>query len=233
MEQKFIPPANPRFTDYPFRKPGRAVAQLDLIEKRRRAVRIFRDTGDPSIAEEIGLFWNEADEERAREAQRLRFSNDPSRKLTDEEMAARYAPILEKRRKDSIKGMVGLFKPIQEPYPVFRPMRGPLLTDAGIEARVGDELWSDGFLSMSRSPHFAAQCGVHEFTEGFVFIEVHPAENAETITLDNEVSDRMEYESIFNFGQKLRIDKAIPNFESGPHPFDKIGSFYVGTLFPA
>ncbi len=233
MEQNFIPPANPRFTDYPFRKLGLTVAQLDLIEKRRRAVRKFRDTGDPSMAEEIGLFWNEADEERAREAQRLRFSDDPSRKLTDEEMAARHAPILAKRRKDSIKGMVGLFKPIQEPYPVFRAMRGPLLTDAGREVQVGDELWSDGFLSMSRSPHFAAQCGVHEFTEGFVFIEVHPAENAETITLDNEVNDRMEYESIFNFGQKLRMDKAIPDFKSDPYPFDKIGSFYVGTLFLA
>ena len=234
MENTFIPPANPRFTDYPFREPGLTPDQLDWREKRNRAIKLFRDTGDASLAEEMGLFWNKADEERAREAKRLRFSDDPfsPKKLADKEMAVRYAPILEKRKKDAIKGMLALFKPIVSPYIVYRAIKGPLLTDKGHDPQVGDELWIDGFVSTSRNPAFAAECAVHEFEEGFVFIEIEPTPEAETVTLDNEVNGRREYESIFNVGQKLRIEKALPNFKADFHPLNKVAAYYVGTLGP-
>ncbi len=232
MDETFTPPANSRFTDYPFRKANLTPSQLDWRAKRDRAIKLYRKSGDSSLAEEIGLFWNRADEKRAGEAQRLRFMDNPfgPSKPSDEEMATRYQPILARRRKDTIKKIVGLFKPIVEPYTVYRAMKGRLLNCGGRKVQVGDELWIDGFLSASRHPGFAAECAVQAFREGFVMMEIHPAPDAETITLDNEINDRLEYESIFNVGQKVRIEKAITDFRGDFHPMDKVAKYYVGTL---
>ena len=234
MGDSFVPPANSRFTDYPFRESGLTKSQLDWLERRNRAIRLYLDAGDSSLAEEIGLFWNKADEERAVKAQRLRFSDNPfdSTSLSDGEAAERYGPILEKRTKDSIRSMLSLFKPVVEPYTVYRATKGPLTTSEGMEARAGDELWIDGFMSTSRNPSFAAECAVHEFGEGFVFIEVQPLPQAELITLPNEYSGREEYETIINTGQKFRIEKVIVDFEADFHPLDKVSDCYVGTLIP-
>ena len=82
---------NSRFTDNHFRRPGLTSKQLAWLEQRNRAIRIFRETGDPTLAEEIGLFWNRSDERRAREAQKLRFSDDPfaPTELTKKQQGAR------------------------------------------------------------------------------------------------------------------------------------------------
>ena len=234
MDEAFTPPANTRFTDYPFRKANLTPSQLDWRAKRDRAIKLYRKTGDSSLAEEIGLFWNKADEERASEAQRLRFMDNPfsPNELSDEEMAARYQPILARRRKDTIKKIVRLFKPIVDTYPVYRAMNGPLVNSEGRNVQVGDEMWIDGFMSASRHPGFAAESAVHAFGEGFVLIEIHPSPDAETITLGNEVRGRREYESIFNVGQKIRIEKAITDFKADFHPMDKVAKHYVGTLLP-
>ena len=232
MDETFTPPANTRLTDYPFREANLPPDQLDWLDKRNRAIRIYRETGDSSLAEEIGLFWNKEDEERAREAQRLKFTDNSfsGKKLAEAEMTARFGPILEKRKKDTIKGMVGLFKPIVEPYTVYRATNGPLRNSDGSKVQVGDELWIDRFLSASRHPGFAAECGVHAFSEVFVMMEIHPSPDAETITLDNEVNERREYESIFNVGQKVRIEKAITDFKADFHLMDKVAEYYVGRL---
>ena len=89
-----------RFTDYPFRKANLTPSQLDWRAKRDRAIKLYRESGDSSLAEEIGLFWNKDDEERAREAQRLRFTDNPFSlsKLSDSEMSSRYQLILARRR---------------------------------------------------------------------------------------------------------------------------------------
>ena len=234
MNEAFIPPKNSRFTDYPFREPNLTRAQLTWREKRNRAIRLYRDMGDSTLAEEIGLFWNKVDQERAREAQRLRFSDNPFQqaKPTGKEMAARFGPILEKRRKDTIKNMVALFKPIERPYISYRGMKGPLLTSEGREARAGDELWIDGFMSTSRHPGFAAECALHEFGVGFVIVEIQPVPEAETIVLDNEVNGRREYETIFNVGQKIRVEKSLTDFKADFHPLNKASVCYAVTLGP-
>ena len=108
-------PSHLRFTDYPFRLPSLTNKQIENIQQRNRAIKIFRETGDPDLPEEIGLFWNKDDEKRARAAQELRFTDDPSVKLTDEQKAERFGPIIERRRKETIKEMVSLFKPIETP----------------------------------------------------------------------------------------------------------------------
>ena len=151
-------------------------------------------------------------------------------KLTDSEMSARYQPILARRRKDTIKKIVGLSQPIVLSYPVYRAMNGPLVNGEGRKVQVGDEIWTDGFMSVSRHPGFAAECAVHAFGEGFVLMEIQPAPDAETITLGNEVKGRQEYESMFNVGQKVRIEKAIMDFKADFHPMDKVAEYYVGTL---
>ena len=228
-------PRNSRFTDNPFRLPGLTNEQLEWLEKRNRAVRIYHETGDSTLAEEIGLFWNKDDDERARAAQQLRFTDDPfnSSKLTEEQMAERYRPIIERRTKESIKGMVALFKLIETPYTVYRGMNGPLLTSDGREAQVGDELWIDGFMSASRSPKFAAECAVEQYGDTAIFIEVLPAPHAETIMLPNEVDGLCEYESIFNVGQRVRIEKVVADLEADFYPLNKVAAYFVGTLAPA
>ncbi len=228
-----MPPQNPRFTDYPFRRPGFTNKQMEYMQQRNRAVRIFRETGDTDLAEEIGLFWNKDDEKRARAAQALRFTDDPSVKLTDEQMAERFGPIVVRRRKETIKEMVSLFKQIETPYTVYRGMRGPLFTTDGREAQVDDELWIDGFMSVSRSPQFAAECAVEEHGDAAIFVEIQPMPQAETITLDNEVDGRWEYESIFNFGQKVRIERVVANHGADFHPMNKMAAYFVVTLEPA
>ena len=45
-----------RFSDNPFRDPNLTPEQVARIEKRNEALRIYRETGDTSLAEEIGLF---------------------------------------------------------------------------------------------------------------------------------------------------------------------------------
>ena len=48
--------ATSRFTDNPFRDPDATPEQLEWIRKRNEATRIFRETGDRTMAVEIGLF---------------------------------------------------------------------------------------------------------------------------------------------------------------------------------
>ena len=151
-------------------------------------------------------------------------------KLTDEQMAERFQPIIERRTKEQIKEMVSLFKPIVRPYPVYRGMKGPLLTSDGQEAQVGDELWIDGFMSASRSPKFAVWCAVEEFGTDSILLEILPAADAETITLDNEIDGRSEYESIFNAGQRVRIDRVVTDLKADVYPLDQVSSYFVGTL---
>ena len=49
-------PANARFSDNPFRDPNLTPEQVERIEKRNEALRIFRETGDEGPAIEVGLF---------------------------------------------------------------------------------------------------------------------------------------------------------------------------------
>jgi len=209
--------------------------QLAWLDQRNQAIRVYRETGDPTLAEEIGLFWNRDDERRAREAQKLRFSDNPfaPTELTKKQQAERYGPIVTRRHKETIKEMVTLFKSIEEPYVVYRGMKGPLLTSEGQEAQLGDELWVDGFMSASRSLAFAAECVVEEFGEAAILLEVLPTPQAETITLDNEVNGRKEYESVFNVGQKVRIERVITDHGADFPPMNKIAAYFVATLAPA
>ena len=48
--------ANSRWTDNPFRRPGLSQEQLDWLAKRNKATRIFQETGDDTMAIEMGLF---------------------------------------------------------------------------------------------------------------------------------------------------------------------------------
>ena len=230
-----MPPQNSRFTDYPFRLPGLTNKKLEWLEQRNRAIKIFRDSGDSSLAEDIGLFWNKDDENWARAARKLRFTDDPfaSSELTEQQKAERYGPIIARRRKDMIKEMLSLFKPIGTPYTVYRGMKGPLLTSDGREAQIGDGLWIDGFMSASRNPQFAAECAVEELGKGAILIEILPTPEAETITLDNEVNGLWEYESIFNVGQKVKIEKVVADHGVERHPMNNISAYFIGTLAPA
>ena len=45
-----------RWTDNPFRRPNLTPEQLEWLEKRNEATRIFQETGDDTMAIEIGLF---------------------------------------------------------------------------------------------------------------------------------------------------------------------------------
>lgn len=60
---------NSRWTDNPFRQPGLSKEQIEWLDKRDEATRIFQETGDDSMAIEIGLFapHDEEDEEGADE----------------------------------------------------------------------------------------------------------------------------------------------------------------------
>ena len=49
-------PANNRFSDNPFRDPNLTPEQVERIEKRNEALRIYRETGDEGPAIEAGLF---------------------------------------------------------------------------------------------------------------------------------------------------------------------------------
>ena len=49
-------PASSRFSDNPFRDPNLTPEQVERIEKRNEALRIYRETGDEGPAIEVGLF---------------------------------------------------------------------------------------------------------------------------------------------------------------------------------
>ena len=52
-----------RWTDNPFRRPDLTPEQLEWIEKRNKATRIFQETGDDTMAIEVGLFAPQENEE--------------------------------------------------------------------------------------------------------------------------------------------------------------------------
>ena len=54
---------NSRWTDNPFRQPGLPKEQLEWLEKRDEAMRRYRESGDDTMAIEIGLFPPHDDEE--------------------------------------------------------------------------------------------------------------------------------------------------------------------------
>ena len=49
-------PANNRFSDNPFRRSDLTPEQVERIEKRNKALRIFRETGDKRPSIEAGIF---------------------------------------------------------------------------------------------------------------------------------------------------------------------------------
>ena len=51
-----MPDNTSRFTDNPFRQPGLSKEQLEWLAKRDKAMKIYRESGDPTMAQEIGLF---------------------------------------------------------------------------------------------------------------------------------------------------------------------------------
>ena len=53
-----------RWTDNPFRRPNLTPEQLEWLKKRNEATRIFQETGDDTMAIEIGLFRPREDEEK-------------------------------------------------------------------------------------------------------------------------------------------------------------------------
>ena len=59
-----------RWTDNPFRDPNATPEQLAWLERRDEALRIYRETGDDTMAIEIGLF--PTPEEEARAARKMR-----------------------------------------------------------------------------------------------------------------------------------------------------------------
>ncbi len=54
-----------RWTDNPFQPPNASPELLEWYEKRDRAIRIWRETGDDSMAIEIGLFPSPEEEAAA------------------------------------------------------------------------------------------------------------------------------------------------------------------------
>ena len=73
--------ANSRWTDNPFRKPNLSPEQLEWLNKRNEATRIYQETGDDTMAIEIGLFppRKEKDEvERQRRPSREVDTNEDS-----------------------------------------------------------------------------------------------------------------------------------------------------------
>lgn len=54
-----MPDNTSRFTDNPFRQPGLSREQLVWLAKRDEAMKIYRESGDSTMAQEIGLFPKE------------------------------------------------------------------------------------------------------------------------------------------------------------------------------
>ena len=71
--------ANSRWTDNPFRKPNLSPEQLEWLNKRDEATRIYQETGDDTLAIQIGLFPPREDEvERQRRPSREVDTNEDS-----------------------------------------------------------------------------------------------------------------------------------------------------------
>ena len=60
-----------RFSDNPFRSPDLTPEQKARLDERDRAIRIFRETGDPGPAQEAGWFPS-PEKIRKREAQKAK-----------------------------------------------------------------------------------------------------------------------------------------------------------------
>lgn len=54
-------PVHSRWTDNPFRDPNLTPEQVERIEARHKALRIYRETGNSSLLEEIGFWPSKAD----------------------------------------------------------------------------------------------------------------------------------------------------------------------------
>ena len=74
---------HPRWTDNPFRSPDTPPEQLEWLNKRDEALRIYRETGDDSMAIEIGLFPTPEEEAKARGQLELSLDSDVAEQADD------------------------------------------------------------------------------------------------------------------------------------------------------
>ena len=75
-KQGGIRKAHSRWTDNPFRSPNLPPEQLEWLNKRNEATRIFRETGDDTMAIEIGLFPSREAQAELKRQRRKRKDND-------------------------------------------------------------------------------------------------------------------------------------------------------------
>ena len=94
-------------------------------------------------------------------------------------------------------------------------------------------------MSTSRNPEVAAEFTIdnmvseEEMAESATFLEIRAIPGARGITLDNNVHNMWEYETLFDSDQKLRIEKIIPNTMIwGSHRHELEATYIVATLVP-
>ena len=84
---------NSRWTDNPFQPPNASPELLEWYAKRDEAIRIWRDTGDDTMAIEIGLFPSKEEEEELEEMESLMELRDDSELTWLSEMLSEFDPL--------------------------------------------------------------------------------------------------------------------------------------------
>ena len=113
--------------------------------------------------------------------------------------------------------------PIDEILSVMKPIKEPQITYRGVNFRLdfeeGKEYPVDAFMSTSRNPWTAAF-----FSNGQTFMEVHSDPNAVGVTLSTT-----EYETLYGFGQKIRVESIKNNVILDGK---SMGKYMVVTVIP-
>ena len=130
-----------------------------------------------------------------------------------------------------IKRLIDQFKPIEQPYTVYRGMNTPFLNLKGGRVEAGDEIPLDAFTSTSRSVGTAKFFSRLPPPEGeereSSLIELRTLEDTNVMTLSDEDTAMYEQETIVNLGQRIRIDevKEVTDDET-------IQRYIVATMLP-
>ena len=127
--------------------------------------------------------------------------------------------------------MQELMKNLGEPQTLYRGMKVPFLNEDGKPPKEGDEIILKSYMSASRDPFVICDCmyDCDDDNIGGSVLEILTTDKTMGMSLDNADTGREDYETILNYGQRLKIRDIYDKVQVNPSDARTINKYYVAS----
>ena len=139
--------------------------------------------------------------------------------------------VVSNRERGVNTAMQELMKNLGEPQTLYRGMKVPFLNDDGDPPKVGDEVTLKSYMSASRDPFVICDC-MYDCDDDNIsgsVLEILTTNKTMGMSLDNADTGREDYETILNFGQRLKIRDIYDKVQVNPSDARTINKYYVAS----